>query len=245
MALFGGSNPMMNEDKFTNLLDSQSIQRGEKMTVTGTVNKTVMLTIMLLATAGVGFLMPNLIFLYGGAIIGLIAVLVSIFRPQYSNIAAPVYAIFKGLAVGTISAAYAAAFDGIVFHAFISTIGILGAMLFIYKSRVIEVTEKFKFGIMMATAGIALVYVVDLVLHLFGINTPYLHEGGAIGIGLSVFVVIIATLNLLVDFDNIEKGAAHNAPKYMEWYSAMGLLVTLVWLYLELLRLMAKLASRD
>lgn len=241
MALFGSSNPLMSEEKFQNVLDAPFAEEG-KMTVSGAVNKTLILTGLLLLTAGVGFLFPNPIFMIGGLIGGLIAVLVSAFKPHLSQYTAPAYALFQGLAVGTISAMYASLYAGIVFHAFISTVGILAAMLFIYKSRIIQVTEKFRYGVMMATMGIMLVYLVDFVLRLFHINMPFIHEGGGIGIAISVGIIVVATMNLLLDFDNIEKGAAHGAPKFMEWYSAMGLLVTLVWLYLELLRLLAKMA---
>ncbi len=241
MALFGSSNPLMSEEKFQNVLDAPFASEG-KMTVSGAVNKTLILTGLLLLTSGVGFLFPNPIFMIGGLIGGLIAVLVSAFKPQLSQYTAPAYALFEGLAVGTISAMYASMYAGIVFHAFISTVGILAAMLFIYKSRIIQVTEKFRYGVMMATMGIMLVYLVDFVLRLFHVNMPFIHEGGGIGIAISVGIIVVATMNLLLDFDNIEKGAAHGAPKFMEWYSAMGLLVTLVWLYLELLRLLAKMA---
>ena len=241
MALFGSSNPLMSEEKFQNVLDAPFAEEG-KMTVSGAVNKTLILTGLLLLTSSVGFLFPNPIFMIGGLIGGLIAVLVSAFKPHLSQYTAPAYALFQGLAVGTISAMYASLYAGIVFHAFISTVGILAAMLFIYKSRIIQVTEKFRYGVMMATMGIMLVYLVDFVLRLFHINMPFIHEGGGIGIAISVGIIVVATMNLLLDFDNIEKGAAHGAPKFMEWYSAMGLLVTLVWLYLELLRLLAKMA---
>ena len=241
MALFGSSNPLMSEEKFQNVLDAPFATEG-KMTVSGAVNKTLILTGLLLLTSGIGFLFPNPIFLIGGLIGGLIAVLVSAFKPHLSQYTAPAYALFEGLAVGTISAMYASMYAGIVFHAFISTVGILAAMLFIYKSRIIQVTEKFRYGVMMATMGIMLVYLVDFVLRLFHVNMPFIHEGGGIGIAISVGIIVVATMNLLLDFDNIEKGAAYGAPKYMEWYSAMGLLVTLVWLYLELLRLLAKMA---
>jgi uncharacterized YccA/Bax inhibitor family protein len=240
MALFNSS-PFMNEDKFHNVLDAPAIAEG-KMTVAGAVNKTFILTGLLLITSAISYLMPNMIFLIGGAVVGFIVVLVAAFKPHLSNILAPIYAIMEGLFVGGISAMYASQFDGIVFNAFISTVGILAAMLFIYKSRIIEVTQKFRTGVVVATAAIALVYLVNIILSMFGISIPMLHQGGMIGIAISVGVIVIATLNLLLDFDNIEKGAQYGAPKYMEWYSAMGLLVTLVWLYLELLRLLSKIA---
>jgi uncharacterized YccA/Bax inhibitor family protein len=244
MALFGGSNPMMQEEKYKNILDA-SFAREERMTVSGAVNKTLTLMGLLLLTASVGYFMPNMIFVWVGLIGGLVTTIWALFQPQKSNFLAPAYALLKGLALGTISAIYASMFDGIVFHAVISTLGILASMLFIYKSKIIEVTDKFRSGIAMAVGGIFFLYLINLVLSLFGVNMPFLHDSSPLSIGISIAVIVIATLNLLVDFDNIEKGAKYGAPKFMEWYSAMGLVVTLVWLYLELLRLLSKLASRD
>lgn len=241
MALFGSSNPFMKEEKFQNILDAPLASEGT-MTVSGAVNKTFILTGLLLLTSVISYLMPNIIFMAVGGIGGFVVALVAAFKPKLSNYLAPTYALLEGLFLGTISAVYAAAYSGIVINAFISTIGILVAMLFIYKSRVIEVTEKFRVGVMAATAAIALLYLVSMVLGFFGIQIPYLHEGGAMGIGISLLIIGIATMNLLIDFDNIEKGAQYAAPKYMEWYSAMGLLITLVWLYLEMLRLLSKIA---
>lgn len=244
MALFGGSNPMMQEEKFKGILDA-SFSREEKMTVSGAVNKTLTLMGLLLLTSTVSYLMPSMIFLYVGLIGGLVAVIWSSFQPAKSTFLAPAYALFEGLFLGTVSLMYASKFDGIVFHAVISTLGILASMLFIYKSKIIEVTDKFRSGIAMAIGGIFFLYLINFILSLFGVNMPFLHGGSPISIGISVVVVIVATLTLLVDFDNIVKGARYGAPKYMEWYSAMGLIVTLVWLYLELLRLLSKVASRD
>ena len=240
MALFNSS-PFMNEEKFQNVLDAPFAAEG-KMTVSGAVNKSLILTGLLLLTSALGYFLPNTIFLWGGMIVGLIVVLIAAFKPHLSPYLAPAYAVFEGLAVGTISAVYAASFNGIVFNAFISTIGILGAMLFVYKSRIIEVTQKFRMGVFVATAAIALLYLVNFVLSMFGVSIPMMHEGGTMGILISVGVIVVATMNLLIDFDNIEKGAQYGSPKYMEWYSAMGLLITLVWLYLELLRLLSRIS---
>lgn len=238
---FGSSNPFMNEEKFSNILDASAVGES-RMTVSGAINKTFILTGLLLLTSFISFVMPNMVFLWVGALGGFIAALVAAFKPHLSRYLAPTYALLEGLCVGTVSAIYAASFAGIVFNAFISTVGILVAMLFIYKSKIIEVTDKFRMGVMAATGAIALVYLVSMILRLFGIEMPFLHEGGTFGIIISIGVIVVATLNLLVDFDNIEKGAMYSAPKYMEWYSAMGLLITLVWLYLELLRLLAKIS---
>ena len=244
MALFGGSNPMMQEEKFKGLLDA-SFAREERMTVSGAVNKTLVLMGLLLLTSVVSFLFPNPIFMFGGMIGGLVAVIWASFKPAKSTFLAPAYALFEGLFLGTVSAMYAAMFDGIVFHAVVSTLGILVSMLFLHKSKLIPITEKFRMGLAMAVGGICFLYLINFVLSMFGVQMPFLHGSGPMSIGISVFVIIVATLNLLVDFDNIEKGAQYGSPKYMEWYSAMGLVVTLVWLYLELLRLLSKLASRD
>ena len=243
MALFGGSNPFLRENKFSSTLDAHVIQEGV-MTVQGAINKTLTLTVMLVATSAVSFLYPNPIFLIVGIIGGLIAVLFSSFKPTSSPVAAPAYALFEGLALGTISAMYAARFPGIIFNALTSTIGILFAMLMIYKSGVIKVNDKFRAGVVMATFGIFIVYLVDMVLGFFHIQMPMIHQSGTIGIVFSVAVIVVATMNLLLDFDQIERGAQSGAPKYMEWFSAMGLLITLVWLYLEILRLLSKLSDR-
>ncbi|MEZ4931497.1 MAG: Bax inhibitor-1/YccA family protein [Saprospiraceae bacterium] len=141
---------------------------------------------------------------------------------------------------------YAGAFGGaIVFHAVTLTFAVLFMMLFLYKTGMIKVTEKFRSGVMMATGAIFIVYLLSWVLGMFGVNIPYLHEGGMMGIGISVVIIGIAALNLLLDFDMFEKGEQYRAPKYMEWFAAMGLLITLVWLYIEILRLLAILAGRD
>lgn len=241
MALFGSSNPFMKEEKYQNILDVTATSEGT-MTVSGAVNKTLILSALLILTSAISFIMPNMVFVWVGAIGGFIAALVAAFKPHLSRYLAPAYALLEGLFLGTISAVYAASFSGIVFNAFISTIGILVAMLLIYKSRIISVTEKFRMGVLAATGAIALLYLVSMVLRMFGIEMPFLHQGGMWGIGISVAIIVVATLNLLIDFDNIEKGEMYSAPKYMEWYSAMGLLITLVWLYLELLRLLSKVA---
>ena len=147
--------------------------------------------------------------------------------------------------IGSISAIYNAQFEGIVLQAVMLTFGTLFALLFAYRSGLIKATENFKLGVAAATGGIALIYLATIVLGLFGIKIPYIHESGLIGIGFSLFVIVIAALNLVLDFDFIESGVEAGAPKYMEWYGAFGLMVTLVWLYIEFLRLLAKLQSRD
>lgn len=185
----------------------------------------------------------------GGAIGGLVIVLILIFKKEWSPYLAPAYAILEGLFVGAISAyynyAFAESYPGIVMQAVLLTFGTAIAMFLLYKFRIIQATQKFKAIIFTATAGIALFYAVAMILRIFNIDIPFLHEGSTLGIVFSLVVVGIAALNLILDFDMIEQGSAMGAPKYMEWYGAFGLLVTIVWLYLEILRLLSKLASRD
>jgi uncharacterized YccA/Bax inhibitor family protein len=173
-----------------------------------------------------------------------VTALVIVFKKVWAPFLTPVYAVCQGLALGGISAFYEAQFPGIVINAVALTFGTLGVLLLAYKSGLVRATENFKLGLFAATGAIALIYLVSFVLRLFGKNIPYIHDSGLIGIGFSLFVVVIAALNLVLDFDFIEKGSAVGAPKYMEWVGAFGLLVTLIWLYLEFLRLLAKLQSR-
>ena len=157
----------------------------------------------------------------------------------------PLYAALEGLALGGISLAFEARYPGIVMNAVGLTFGTLAALLLAYRSGLVRATENFKLGIFAATGGIALLYLVSMVMGFFGKSIPFIHGSGLIGIGFSVFVVIIASLNLVLDFDFIETASRRGAPKYMEWYGAYGLMVTLVWLYLEILRLLSKINSRD
>jgi len=167
-----------------------------------------------------------------------------VFKQEWAPVTAPLYALVKGLALGAISAMYNHMFEGIVLQAVMLTFGTLFAMLFAYRSGLVKATENFKMGVVAATGGIMLVYLATIVLGLFGINIPMIHESGLIGIGFSLFVVVIAALNLVLDFDLIETGVERGAPRYMEWYGAFALMVTLVWLYVEFLRLLSKLQSR-
>jgi len=160
-------------------------------------------------------------------------------------VTAPVYALLEGLCLGALSGFFETQFPGIVLQAVGLTFGTLLALLVAYKSGVIKATENFKLGVVAATGGIALVYIATLVLGFFGVAIPFIHGSGPLGILFSLFVVVIAALNLVLDFDFIESGAAQGAPRFMEWYAAFGLMVTLIWLYLEILRLLAKLRSRD
>lgn len=243
------TNPFMKEDMYrkANVITNDGpITRSDDqlMTVNGAIDKSFMLLGLLMLTAYFSYYNASTLLLLGGAIGGLVVVLIAAFKKHLSVTLAPIYALLEGLFIGSISAMYASGYSGIVFQAVILTASMLGVMLMIYKMRLIRVDEKFKAGIMMATGGVFLLYLSSFVLSLFGINVPYLHEGGMIGIGISVVIIVIAALNLLLDFDNFEKGEQYGAPKYMEWYSAMGLIITLVWLYIEFLRLLSML-NRD
>ena len=171
--------------------------------------------------------------------------IITVFKKQWAAVSAPIYALLEGLAMGGISSIFEARFPGIVIQAVGLTFGTLLCLLLAYKSGMIRATENFKMGVVAATGGIFIVYLVSWVLGMFGVGIPFIHESGLIGIGFSLFVVVIAALNLVLDFDFIESGAAQGAPKYMEWYAAFGLMVTLIWLYLEILRLLAKLKDRE
>ncbi len=216
------------------------------MTINGTVNKTAMMLLILVVAAawtwglaGSGAtLFPILLWVGVGG--GFVVALVTVFKKEWAPFTAPIYAALEGLAIGGISAIFEKAYPGIVIQAVLLTFGTLFALLMAYKSGLIRATENFKLGVVAATGGIALIYLATIVLGFFGIQIPYIHSSGPIGIGFSVLVVIIAALNLVMDFDFIEEGAKSGAPKYMEWYGAFGLMVTLIWLYLEILRLLAK-----
>ncbi len=218
-----------------------SLERQETMTTQGAINKTLILFSILMVTAIFNYQAQNMWLTIGGAVVGLILVIVNVFKRQYSPVIAPVYAALEGLFVGGISGMYAGFGGGIVIQAVSLTLLVLFIMLFIHKTGINPVTQQFRMGVVMATGAIALLYLATLVLGMFGINMPYIHEGGTIGIIFSLGVIGIASLNLLLDFDNIVKGEEYGAPKYMEWFSAMGLMITLIWLYIEILRLLAKL----
>jgi uncharacterized YccA/Bax inhibitor family protein len=242
------ANPALNDNTFRGYGRAAAI--GDAMTIQGTVNKTAVLLLLALLTAswtwnqyytGAGSIG---IWIMGGAIGGFIVAMVTIFKKQWAAMTAPLYALLEGLVIGGISSILEAQYPGIVIQAVGLTFGTLFGLLFAYKSGVIRATASFKLGVVAATGGIMVVYVVTMLLGFFGIRMPYIHESGTIGIAFSLFVVVVAALNLVLDFDFIENGAAHGAPKYMEWYGAFGLMVTLIWLYIEILRLLAKMRSR-
>jgi uncharacterized YccA/Bax inhibitor family protein len=192
-------------------------------------------------TAIFNYQAQNMVLMVAGAIGGLILVIVNVFKKQYSPVIAPIYAALEGLFVGGISAIYAGFGGGIVLQAISLTLLVLFIMLFIHKTGIIPVTQQLRMGIVMATGAVALLYLATFILGLFGVSMPYIHEGGTIGIIFSLVVIGIASMNLLLDFDMIVKGEQYKAPKYMEWFTAMGLMITLIWLYIEILRLLGKL----
>jgi len=215
------------------------------MTLEGAVNKTGIGLFLIMTAAYFTWTNPSPPIMFGGLIGGFVIALVTIFKKTWAPFTVPIYAILEGLFLGGISRVFEDRFPGIASQAIFLTLGILGALLLAYKSKIIKPTENFKLGIAAATGGIFLIYMINIIMGFFGSGIPMIHESGMIGIGFSVFVVIIASLNLVLDFDFIEQGVERGAPKYMEWYGAFGLLVTLIWLYLEILRLLAKLQSRN
>jgi uncharacterized YccA/Bax inhibitor family protein len=239
-------NPALKADTFTY---AASIPGAERMTLGGTVNKTgLSLFILMIAASYIwnrGADDPALPgWIMGSVVAGLIVALVTVFKKTWAPITTPIYAAVEGLALGGISVVFEARYPGIVSQAVFLTFGTLAALLLAYRSGLIRATENFKLGIFAATGGIALLYLASFVLGFFGMSVPLIHSSGTWGILFSLFVVVIAALNLVLDFDFIETGVERGAPKYMEWYAAFGLLVTLVWLYLEILRLLAKMQSR-
>ena len=236
------ANPALSASTFLDVTGSG----GETMTLEGAVTKTGVLLLMLTAAAGVTWTLgaAGMPLGFGGMIAGLILAFVTIFKKTWSPVTAPMYALAEGLALGTISILAEMRFPGIAMQAVALTFGILFSLLAAYRSGFIAATENFKLGVVAATGGIAIVYLVSFVLSFFGTSIPLIHEAGLVGIGFSLFVVVIAAMNLVLDFDFIEQGVERRAPKYMEWYAAFGLMVTLVWLYVEVLNLLRKLNSR-
>jgi uncharacterized YccA/Bax inhibitor family protein len=250
------SNPVLKEKVF-----ARDFMSSEVMTINGTMNKTAMLLLLVVVSAvftwnkffdavavnpesAMSAVMP---WVAVGGIGGFIAVLVTVFRPQSSGISAPIYALFEGLFLGGISAVFESMYpeSGIVMRAVLLTFAVFFSMLFLYRSGIIKVTKKLQMGILAATGGIALLYFVSFIGGFYGMEFSFLNGNSNFSIGFSLVVVAIAAFNLVLDFSFIERALASGAPKYMEWYGAFGLMVTLVWLYLELLRLLSKLASRN
>jgi uncharacterized YccA/Bax inhibitor family protein len=245
------ANPVLNDKAFQRAEQHAQAASGELMSVEGAINKTAFLLLLVVASAtwvwtrffqtqDVTQVMP---YLWGGMIVGLAAALATIFVPTWARITAPVYAVAKGLAVGALSALYETQLHGIVFQAVGLTFGVLAAMLVLYRTGIIKVTDRFRTIIFAATGGIGLFYLVAIVLGLFHVQVPLLF-GGTGAIVFSLVVVGIAAMNLAIDFDIIARGSEQGAPKFMEWYAAFGVMVTLVWLYLEILRLLANVRRR-
>jgi uncharacterized YccA/Bax inhibitor family protein len=222
------------------------------MTINGSINKTGLMGLLVVAAAAYTW---NMVMgadpgragtlATAGAIGGFIMALVTIFRPQSSAITAPLYAILEGLFLGAISAIINAQYPGVAFQAVLLTIGTLFSMLFLYRSGRIRATPRFRRGVMMATGAVFFAYLISWIMSLFGIPVGFMHSAGPLGILINLVIIVIAALNLIMDFDFIEKGSRMGAPKYMEWYGAFGLMVTLIWLYIEFLRLLSRFSSRN
>ena len=247
---FRSGNPALNKNSFSNLSADRStgaIRRNELMTIKGTVDKTA-LSLTLLLLSGYYVYSEKLIsFAFGGFILGIIIFFITLFNKKAAPITVPLYALCQGMFLGGISFMYGQIFEGIVFNAITLTITILFSLLLAYRSGIIKPTENFKLGLFAAMGGIFLFYIVAFIGSFIGFQFSILDPSNSsmTSILFSLFIVVIASLNLVLDFDFIEEASENGAPKYMEWYGAFGLLVTLVWLYLEILRLLAKMNSRD
>ena len=249
MALLKTSNPAFADKTFT--VNGVAVGYGPTMTISGTVNKAGILMLCVAATAAWTW---NQFFTNGpaavggytmiGAFGGFIVALITTFKKEWSPITAPIYALLEGLFLGSLSAMLELRFRGIAIEAVALTFGTCFCMLLAYRAGLIRPTQRFMVGVLAATGGIALVYFLSMILGLFHYQVPGIFGAGPVGILFSLFVVIVAALNLILDFGMIEEGAHRGAPKYMEWYGAFGLMVTLVWLYLEIIRLLSKLNSR-
>ena len=248
------SNPILKEKAFSK---ENSFSSTSAMTVNGTIEKTGILLLVLMIAAsytwGIFFNsgdMKNAMgsmgtWVIGGALGGFAVAIAMMFMKKYAGFLAPIYAVLEGLFLGAISAIFESMYPGIVMNAVLGTFATFLVMLFTYRTGLIKVTEKFRSIIFVATGAIAMMYLLSWIMGMFGVGMTFLHDSSMMSIGISVFVIVIAALNLLLDFDFIERGSAAGAPKYMEWYGAFGLLVTLVWLYIEFLRLLSKLQGRD
>jgi uncharacterized YccA/Bax inhibitor family protein len=241
------------EESYTKPAYRGPVVGDDTMTINGVVWAAAALIVLVVAAGSFGWSattsnettvqLPG--WLFPALLGGLGVAIFTVFKPNLARFTAPVYALVMGLVVGALSKAYEGQYDGIVLQAVGLTIGVFLVMLFLYSTRIIKVTDKLRMGIVAATGAIFLVYMLNLVLRMFGASVPFIHDAGPLGIGISLVIVGVAAFNLLLDFDLVEKGVERGAPKHMEWYAAFGLLVTLIWLYLELLRLLAKLQSRD
>ena len=247
---FRSGNPALNKNSFKVFNrngDTGPISKNDSMTIKGTVDKTAFSLFIMIASGYYIHSEQIVSLILPGCILGFIVAIFTIFKKQYAPFTVPLYALFQGLFLGGISFMYGQMFEGIVYNAVLLTVTILLSLLLAYRSGIIKATENFKLGVFAATGGIALFYLISFVASFFGGGLAIFDptNGSMTSILVSLFVVIIASLNLVLDFDFIEEASENGAPKYMEWYGAFGLLVTLVWLYLEILRLLAKINSRD
>jgi uncharacterized YccA/Bax inhibitor family protein len=244
------SNPTFNDKTFS--VSGVRAGVGEAMTINGTIMKTAILLLLAVLSAGWTWnrfaQTQDPAEMYGyvmiGAIGGLVFALITTFKKSWAPVTAPVYALLEGLVLGGVSAVFERMYPGIPMQAVALTFGTAFCMLMAYRSGLIKVTQKFTLGVVAATGGIAVFYLITMVLGLFHVSVPIVYGNSWISIGFSLLVVGVAALNLILDFNYIEQGAEQGAPRYMEWYGAFGLLVTLVWLYLEMLRLLSKIRSR-
>ena len=245
--LFRSSNPVLKESAFTG-----QIATGEAMTIQGTVNKTGLLLLFVVVAAAWTWGLSHsptpeaaLPWAIGGALLGFVLALVTVFKKNWAPLTTPIYALCEGLFLGGVSAIFEKSYPGIAVQAVALTFAVMFVLLLAYKTGIIRATRGFKLGIVAATGAIAIVYVANFFMQLFGLSgLSFLYSSTPLGIGISVVVVIIAALNLILDFDFIETAARMGSPKYMEWYGAFGLMVTLIWLYLEVLRLLGKTRRR-
>lgn len=255
MAIFKSGNPTLTEKMFDKSYEMAAGNMGT-MTVRGSINKFGFMMLMLIAGAAYNWNLYEQLkqdtmttLMWVGIIGGLISALAITFKPNWAPVLAPLYALLEGLFIGAISAimnaAFADSYPGLIMQAVGLTFGVALAMFLLYNFRVISATERFKSIVFTATLGIGIFYLITMVLRMFGVNVSFMYDSSLLSIGISLFVVGIAALNLIMDFDMIEQGAERGAPKFMEWYGAFGLMVTIVWLYIEMLKLLSKLSSRD
>jgi uncharacterized YccA/Bax inhibitor family protein len=227
------------------------------MTVQGTINRVLIMLLLVVLGAAyswrIFFNAPSIqagassvgVWIAVGGIGGLVVALVTVFKKTWAPITAPIYAVLEGVFLGSISGIFEARFPGIVMQAVLLTFGTMFAMLFAYKSGLIKVTKKFRMGVVAATGGIFFAYLLSFILNMFGLNIGFMHSNGPVGIIISLVIIVVAALNLVLDFDFIDQSASAGAPKYMEWFAAFGLIVTLVWLYIEFLRLLSIISGRE
>jgi uncharacterized YccA/Bax inhibitor family protein len=241
---FRSGNPALSASTFKSLHGSRDLKL---MTIDGTVNRTIISLFILLLSGAFTYTFELMALTFIGFIVGMILAIATMFKPQWSPKTVPLYALFEGMALGGISFMFNTMYEGIVTQAIVLTAGIFFSLLLAYKSRLIKATENFKLGVTAATGGIFMLYMVSMLMSLFGAGRMPIMDptnSSLFSIGFSVVVVVIASLNLVLDFDFIEEASEAGVPKYMEWRATLGLLITLVWLYLEILRLLAKLRSR-